>query len=199
MEMVALGEHPGHAAHLLGNTFVGHHLVLEPVTLFLIPEGRHQVCVIREIVQAVERRDVVEAFYQHSLFAQGVVIERTVDFVHPLFLRPGFGGTQQQAGHLQVIDGVEPAETSPFLVVAFIVSRIHHAADPAHHFISPEGQPHLAGTIPQGRDLGERLDLVGVQGGDILRAVPVQAVRELHKAAQVLARGYFNDTICFHR
>ena len=134
--------------HLLGHLLVGSHLVLQPVALLLISESRHEIIVIREIVITVERRHIFETLHKHSLLSQRIVIERTVYLGHALLPRPVLGSADEKSRHLNVIHGIEPAETRPLLAVIFIVPRIDHGADTARDFLSIKYHPHPVGAIP---------------------------------------------------
>ena len=192
--------------HLLGHVLVGCHLVLEPVALLLISHRRHEVVVVREIVQAVERRGVLEAFDQHALLSEGVVVKGTVDLIHALFLGPFLRGRKQELRHFEVINGVEPSESRPLLRVEFVVAGVHHRANPSHDFGFGRGfpsfaidcEPHLVCAVRECRHGGEGLLLVSVKGRHILGAFPVQFVGEFDESFEVPAGGDFNDTVIWH-
>ena len=117
---------------------------------------------------------------QHALLAEGVVVERTMDLVHPLLLGPGLGGADQQAGHFDVLDAVEPAEAGALPAVELVVTGVDHPGDAADHPVAVERQPEFVAAV------FER------------RAVLVQFIRELDKLHQVLAGLHFTYLIAGH-
>ena len=108
-----------------------------------------------------------------------------MDLGHPVLPGPVLSGIQEQAGDLEVVDSVEPAETHPLLGVQGIVARVDHPTDSPDNLVTVKDHPHLALAIRQGGHLRERIHLVGMKSRDILRAVLIQFVRELDKTLQV--------------
>ena len=140
----------------------------------------------------------METLHQHALLAEGVVVERAVDLVHPLLLRPGLGRADQQARDLDVPDAVEPAETGAALAVALVVAGVDHRADAPDDALAVEDEPELVRAVLERRDRGQRPDLVAVQGGHVLGAVLVQLVRETDELHQFLAGLDFTDLVIGH-
>ena len=136
-----------HSHHLVRKHLVSPELVLDPVALLFVSEGSHQVVVVRVVVQTVERGQVLVPFHQHALLSECIVVKRSVHLRHAVFLRPFLSSTEKQPRHLDVIYGIEPSETCPFLSVTLVVPRIYHSADTADDLISVCHHPHLPGTI----------------------------------------------------
>ena len=63
MKVVALLEYAGYPHDLLLQRLVCGYLVLYPVAFLDITEGGNEVIVIRVVVEAVERRDILESFH----------------------------------------------------------------------------------------------------------------------------------------
>ena len=139
--------------HLRRDTLVGLHLVLQPVAFLYIAERGDKVIVIRIIIDAVERSQILEAFHKHSLLSEGIVIERSVYLIHSLSLRPFFRSAEQQPCDLDVVDCIKPSEAGPLCPVPLIVPRVDHAAYPSHHFLPVHRKPHHPSAIFQGSHL----------------------------------------------
>ena len=195
MEIVPLLQHSGNPCHLVRTPLIRNHLVLKPVAFLLIAEGSDEVIVIRIVVQAVERRDVLIALNEHSLLAQSVVIQRPVNLCHPVLLRPCLGRFQQEARHFDIIDSIEPAEPRPLLGIQLVISRIDHAADPSHDLLPVHRKPHLVSAIIQSRVLRQALDLVHMKRRNILGTIPVQFIRKLYELLQFLAGSDLYDSV----
>ena len=198
MQLVTFLDDLRHAARLVGNAVVRHQAVLQPVAFLGVAEFFHEVLVVREVIEAVEGRDVVVALAEHALPAEGVVVQRTVDLVHPLLPRPGLGGAEQQARDLDVPDAVEPAETDAFLTVELVVAGVDHRADAPGHAPAVQYHPHLAGAVLQRRRLGQGVFLVVVQRRHILGTILVEFIRKTDELLQLLAGQDFLDFVIGH-
>ena len=186
MKIIPLLQHSRNPLHLLRHTVISHHLVLQPVAFLLISECSHEIIVIREIVETVERRNILKTLNKHTLFSQCIVIQRSVNLVHTVLPRPVLGSLQKKSGNFDVLYGIEPAEPDSLLGIALVVARIDHSANTSDH-LGPavEHHPHPALAVAQGGDLGQGVHLVRMEGRDILLIVLVQDIRELDETHQV--------------
>ena len=184
MQVVALFHQLGHTPRLVGHAVVGDHLVLHPVAFFLEAEGGDKVVVVREIVQAVEGRNVLVALYQHTLLAERIVIQRAVDLGHPLLAGPLLGGADEEARNFDVVYAVEPAEAYALGAVTLVVAGIDNGADASYHFTPVQGEPHLTLAVQKTCTFGKRVYLIDMKCRDILGAVLVERIGEFDKAHQ---------------
>ena len=198
MKLVAFLHYLGHTAGLLGDSMVCNHLVLKPVAFLFEPQLLHEIVIIRIVVETVEGRDVLVSFDEHSLLAERVIIERAVNGIHPLLLRPGFGSIYKKPCNLYVLDSIKPAETNAFLAVTLVVARVYHRTDAPCHPDSVKHHPHLVGAVLEGSILGKISHLLRVQGRNILRAALVEAVRETHEADDILGIRYLDYPVICH-
>ena len=178
---------------------IGHHLVLKPVAFLLISERRHEIIVIREIVETVERRNILEALNKHALLAQCIVIQRTVNLVHPVLPGPVLGSLQQKPRNLDVLYGVEPSETAALLVISLVITRIDHRTDASDNLPSISDKPKLVRTVIKCRVFGQAHHLVRVKGRDILFIVLVKLIWELYECFEILPRRYLGYNILRHK
>ena len=88
MKIVSGFKHIGYPVHLLGRLLRGCHLVLDPVAFLLESQLFYKILVVREVVDAVERRNILESFDKHSLLSERIVVEGAVDFSHSFGFRP---------------------------------------------------------------------------------------------------------------
>ena len=199
MQIVPLLEKSGDPRDLFLKRLVSSDLVLHPITFLLVAQSRDKVIVVRIVVQTVERRDVLVALNEHALLSKSVIVQRAMDLVHPVLLRPCLGSAEKKLRDLKVIDCVEPSETGSLLAIERVVTRVDHSADAADNGFPVHDHPHFPLAIGQGGNFGQRLDLVAVNSGDILRAVFVQLVRELDEFHQIPSAHNLNYFIIRHK
>ena len=179
MEMVSFHQHPRNPADLLRGSLVGNDFILYPVALLGISETLHVVVVIGVVIERVEDGNVLESFDEHALFAEGVVVEGTMDLGHTLTPRPFLSRPEEQTGDLKVFDGIEPSETGPLLSIKLIIAGIDHPAYPADNLsVLILCEPEFPGTVGERSRLGKGVHLILPEGGNVLGTVPVEPFRE---------------------
>ena len=74
MEIVSFLQETGNTPDLILGRLISGNLILNPVKFLDISHGIHETDVVRIVVDAIERRNVLETLDQHSLLAKGIVV-----------------------------------------------------------------------------------------------------------------------------
>ena len=92
---------------------------------------------------------------------------------------------KQSPCNLNILLKIKPPEPYPLERIELIIAGIHYCLYPPDNFITFIGQPHLAGTVLQGRVLSKGALLVSIQRRNILRTILIQPVLELAECFQL--------------
>ena len=167
----------------------------DPVHFLLIAQALDVLAVVGRIVVLLEGGLLVEALDEETFPLQVGEVQRAAYRVHALLQRPFLGRLEQGLGHLEVVDGVEPAEAGallPVLLVRGLLDDGHDAAGDDAVFPSKEADEIAAVAVHVIRT--EDLLLVHVKRRNEVRVPRVQVQREIQERLLLLLGLYLLDS-----
>ena len=151
--------------------------------------------VVGRVVVLLEGGLLVEALDEEALPLQVGEVQRAADRVHALLQRPFLGRLEEGFRHLEIVDGVEPAEAGALLSV-LLVRRLlddgHDAAGDGAVLVREEADEVAAVAVHVVR--AEDLLLVHVQGRNEIRVPRIQVQREIQERLLLLLGLYLLDS-----
>ena len=122
-----------HAIEFLRQGFRYGDSVFHPSGLLDISVLLHMLRIVRMVIKESHCADAVESLHQHSLRIEISKAERAYYLCHSMFASEGGDRIQKCAGHLHVVDEVDPSESdllhTPGLVCLVVDDCSHSAYD----------------------------------------------------------------------